>query len=77
MLAILDIKLPPVPRARDDTPRQHTLSQGATLMRADSVKRVEGTINIEQCDNPASGNNFHAAAGDTIGYRSDSRPLLF
>ncbi len=48
MLTAADIKLPAVPRTRDDCPGEAAFAERASLMRADTVERVERAVDVEQ-----------------------------
>ncbi len=67
MLTTADVELSTVPWASDDVPLQLTFPQRPSLVRADTIKCVEITRNVEDCHDPTGDGQFQAAAWRAIG----------
>ncbi len=75
MLAGANIKLPSMPRARDNTPRQISLSQWATLVRANAIQREELTIDVKQRNHAITGDEFGRTSRRAFANGSHSNPV--
>ena len=70
-----DIELPAMPRTGDDGAGKATLADGASLMRTDSVDRVENAVDIRDCYDAVSSHALQRSAGRAFSERRDGDPL--
>src|SRR5881396_2829261 len=75
MLSRRHIELKAVPRARDDAAGEFAFAERPALMRADAVESVKSPCDIEQRDDPVTGDILTALAGRKLAFCGDSNPV--
>lgn len=69
------IKLPTVPRTRDDIPDNGALGEWSTCVRADSVQCVKPAFQMKQRHDPSRGNEFTPRTDGNVRRRRDPMKL--